>query len=87
MKHQVALFRFTLGNGQSIGPADLKSLWMDACRTGDVSVGRAVDPRDVERSVYSLYAPHDLGSQPGVEQRLRVLLDARRLRASLTAVF
>ena len=87
MKHQVAIFRFTLGSGQSIGPADLTALWMDACQAGNVSVGRTQDPRGADKSVYSLYAPHDIASQPQVEQRLRSLLDQRRLRAALVAVF
>ena len=87
MKHQIAIFRFTLGSGQSIGPVDLKALWMEACHAGNVSVGRAQDMRGADKSVYSLYAPHDIASQPQVEQRLRDLLDQRRLRASLVSVF
>ncbi|AKC85812.1 hypothetical protein [Pseudoxanthomonas suwonensis] len=87
MKNQIAIFRFTLGSGQSIGPADLKAMWMDACQASNVSVGRVEDTRGADKSVYSLYAPLDIATQPQVEQRLRDLLDQRRLRASLVSVF
>ena len=87
MKHQIAIFRFTLGAGQSIGPADLKALWAEACQAAGVSVGRSQDARGTDNAVYSLYAPQEFACMPHVERRLRDLLDQRRLRAALIPVF
>lgn len=79
MKHQIAIFRFTLSHHQSIGPTQLQALWARACQTSHVSVGRS--PGD--RPTYSLYASQQLENLPLVEQRLRRLLDECSLRASL----
>lgn len=82
MKHQIAIFRFTLGPSQSIGPAQLHALWAHACQTPDVSVGRTPGARPT----YSLYASQRLQNLPLVEKRLRQLLDDSKLNASLTAL-
>jgi len=79
MKHQIAIFRFTLSQHQSIGPAQLHALWARACETPHVSVGRSPG----NRPTYSLYASQRLENLPQVERRLRQLLDECKLRASL----
>lgn len=80
MKHQIAIFRFTLGPHQSIGPARLHALWATACQSPEVSVGRALAGG---RHTYSLYASQHLANLQLVEQRLRQLLDDAKLHASL----
>lgn len=87
MKHQIALFRFTLGTGQSISPSALQLLWVKACQSPNVAVGRnAGGYPDRSRPVYSLYAPANLANLSQVELRLRQLLDESSLRASLVAL-
>ena len=87
MKHQIAIFRFTLGNGQSISPTALQSMWVRACQTPDVSVGRkAGGYPDQSRPIYSLYAPPGLDNLALVERRLRQLFDESGLRASLVTM-
>lgn len=83
MKHQIAIFRFTLGNGQSIGPTELRILWARACQTPHVSVGRTQSVRGDDKPTYSLYAPQQLENLPQVEERLRRLMDECKLRLSL----
>lgn len=86
MKHQIAIFRFTLGTGQSIGPAELRAIWARACQTPHVSVGRTHGAYGSDKPTYSLYASQHLADLPNVEQRLRHLLDQSKLRASLIAL-
>lgn len=86
MKHQIAIFRFTLGHGQSIGPAELHALWARACQSPNVSVGRNQGAHVNDKPTYSLYASQQLENLPNVEQRLRQLLDQIQLRASLIAL-
>ncbi|MDR7098417.1 MULTISPECIES: hypothetical protein [Lysobacteraceae] len=86
MKHQIAIFRFTLGHGQSIGPTQLQALWASACQTPHVSVGRTHGARGSDKPTYSLYASQQLEDLPYVEQRLRQLLDQCKLRASLISL-
>ena len=86
MKHQIAMFKFTLGNGQSIGPAALQGLWERCCGTTNVSVGRHAESFGSRRATYSLYAPQQLPDLAQVEKRLRQMLEARKLSASLIAL-
>lgn len=83
MKAQIPMFRFTLGPKQSIGPAQLQTLWMRACQTSNVSVGRSTADG---RPLYSLYASQHLEDLALVELRLRRLLDDNKLNASLIAL-
>ena len=83
MKHQIAMFRFTLGNGQSIGPSALQQLWERCCGTRDVSVGRHVESFGGRRVTYSLYASQRLADLDTVETRLRELLDDGQYAAAL----
>lgn len=83
MKHQIPLFRLTLGPRQSIGPARLQALWASACQTPDVSVGRTSTD---ERPTYSLYASQQLANLQDVERRMRRLLDDNHFNASLYAL-
>lgn len=82
MKHQIAIFRFTLSRHQSIGPTQLEALWARACQTPQVSVSRTRGATD-DRPIYSLYASQQLEDLPQVERRLRLLLEQNDLRASL----
>lgn len=86
-KHQIALFTFTLGNTESIGPAALRDMWVRACGTSNVSVSRR-PPADSfrDRPVYTLYAAQDLPGLRDVELRLRHMLESVHLHASLTAL-
>ena len=86
MKHQIAMFKLTLGNGQSIGPSGLLSIWRRACQTPDVSVGRQPATFGGDRPIYALYASQHLENMPQVETRLRQLLEESHLRASLTSL-
>lgn len=86
MKAQIAMFKFTLGQGQSIGPAQLRALWSRACESGEVSVGRSHGAGPAGKPTYSLYASQQLKGLPQVEMRLRKLLEEHQLRASLIAL-
>lgn len=83
-KHQIALFTFTLGKDESIGPDALRDPWMRASGSHHASVGRKVLHGNAERPVYTLYGPQNLGDMAGVELRLRRMLEAAHLRASLS---
>jgi len=83
-QHQIALFTFTLGNTESIGPAALRALWTRAAGISDVSVSRkAPDGSHRDRPTYMLYAPQSLGNLRDVELRMRRLLEDAHLHASL----
>lgn len=87
MPHLIPMFKFTLGHGQSIGPAALRSLWAHACGTGHVGVSRQEGGFGGDgRPTYSLLASQHLADLPMVEARLRRALDAQHLRASLIAL-
>jgi len=86
-RHQIALFTFTLGNSESIGPAALRDLWARASGSSNVSVARRTPAESFrDRPVYTLYAPQDLTDIRDVELRLRRLLESAHLHASLTAL-
>jgi hypothetical protein len=86
-RHQIALFTFTLGNSESIGPAALRDMWVRACGTSDVSVGRRAPAESFrDRPVYTLYAPQDLADVRDVELRLRRMFESAHLHASLTTL-
>ena len=85
-KPLIAMFRFTLGAGQSIGPRDLQSIWIRASQLADVSVGCVAGGRPEEKATYSLYATQALEGLAEVEARLRHLLDERNLRVALLCV-
>lgn len=86
MSHHVAALRFTLGNGQSIGPARLRQLWERACGSTDIAVERNDRGYNQERPIYTLFAPSTVGEIGKMEQRLRELLDASGLRASFVPI-
>lgn len=86
-KHQIAMFKFTLGSNESIGPAALQALWVRASGTTNVSVDRREQPGfRPGRPVYTLYAPQGLGDLREVELRLRHLLEAAHVNASLSVL-
>lgn len=86
MKTQIAMFTFTLGLDQSIGPAQLRALWTQACQSREVSVGRSHGSGPNGKPTYSLYAPQHLVDLPQVERRLRTLFEQHKLRAMLASV-
>ncbi len=85
--HQVAMFTFTLGRDESIGPHALRHLWAQASGTGDIGVSRKTAAEGQRnRPIYTLYAPQQLENLRLVESRLRHMLEAAHLHASLTAL-
>lgn len=87
MMHLIPIFKFTLGQGQSISPAALQALWADACESKDVSVGRQPPSfRGNGKPTYALYASPSLANMREIERRLRERLEASHLRASLIAL-
>ena len=86
-QHQIAMFTFTLGTTESIGPTALRALWTRATGTGNVSVGRRSPLGGFrDRPTYTLYAPQQLADLRMVEARLRQMLETAHLHASLTAM-
>ena len=84
MAHLIPMFKFTLGNGQSIGPAELRALWARACGTSQVGVSRQPGAFGGDgRPTYSLLASQHLQDLPQVETRIRRALEEHHLRASL----
>lgn len=87
MNNHVEFFKLHLVDGQSIGPAALRTLWSRACESNDISVSRqsrrtAYGMKDV----YSLSASPRMRDQPMIESRLKMLLLESRLTASVTSV-
>ncbi len=85
-KQQIALFSFTLAGSGSIGPAALCEIWKRASGTNDVDVARNIAHGSQGKPVYTLYAPQNLADLPGVESRLRRLLEAAHLNVSLSSL-
>ena len=84
MAHLIPMFKFTLGNGQSIGPAELRALWARACGTPHVGVSRQPGAFGGDgRPTYSLLASQQLQDLPMIEIRIRRALEEHHLRASL----
>ncbi|MGH8079968.1 MAG: hypothetical protein ACREP7_05290 [Lysobacter sp.] len=87
MDNHVEWFQFTLSNGQTIGPAPLRLIWMEACGTTNVTVQRTHRQMLGKRTaVYSLRASPRLGNLSLIETRLRGLLLGARLDSVLTYV-
>lgn len=87
MHNHVALFKFNLGSGQSIGPGALRTLWARACESTDISVSRQTyRAGSGTKNTYLLHASPRLKDLPLVEARLRMLMDQSKLLGTLTAV-
>ncbi|ALN85668.1 MULTISPECIES: hypothetical protein [Lysobacter] len=87
MDNHVEWFQFTLSNGQTIGPAPLRLIWMEASGTTNVTVLRSQRLLLGKRTaVYSLRASPRLANIRVIEARLRSLLENARLHSVLTAV-
>ena len=86
MSHYIALFKFRLSEGQSIGPLALRKLWSNACGTNDVKVSRAASGPGygAQSHTYSLCAPPKTVNLASIEVRLRKLLADAALTATLT---
>lgn len=86
-QHQIAMFTFTLGNTESIGPAALRALWSRATGSANVSVGRRTPMGGArDRPTYTLYAPQSLSNLRDVEFRLRKLFEEAHLNVALTSL-
>ncbi|WP_379654242.1 hypothetical protein [Pseudoxanthomonas sp. UC19_8] len=83
---QVAMFSFTLGGNNSIGPAELRELWARASGVNSVHVGRRLQPYGDDRPTYTLYGPQNLCGVREVSQRLCALLEARHLNARVVTL-
>ena len=87
MHGHVALFKFNLSSGQSIGPVALRSLWSRACESADISVSRQTYRNGAgTKNTYLLHASPRLKDLPLVETRLRLLMNESKLLGTLTAV-
>jgi hypothetical protein len=86
MKPMIAIFRFTIGNGQSISPETLQKIWAKASRTSDVGVGRVAGLRQGEKPTYSLYGRQSMPNLAEIEKRLHTLFDEVNLHASVVCV-
>jgi len=86
MSHYIALFRFRLSQGQSIGPLALRKLWSNACGSDDVKVSRSASGPGygTQSHTYSLCAPAKTVNLANIEVRLRRLLAETALTATLT---
>lgn len=86
-QHQIALFTFTLGMTESIGPAALRDMWVRACGSRNVSVGRRESHGSHrDRPAYMLYADQNMPNLREVELEMRRLLEIAHLNASLTSL-
>jgi hypothetical protein len=87
MHNHVALFKFNLSSGQSIGPTALRTLWSRACESTDISVSRQTYRAGSNtKNTYLLHASPRLKDLSLVEARLRLLMNESRLLGTLTAV-
>ncbi|KAF1685886.1 hypothetical protein B1992_10455 [Pseudoxanthomonas broegbernensis] len=64
----------------------MREIWKRASGTDDVSVGRKVLHGNEGKPVYTLYASQGLADLRAVEMRLRGLLEAAHLNASLNVL-
>lgn len=87
MENHVALFKFHLSSGQSIGPSALRTLWSRACHSPDISVSRQTHRNGFNaKDTYLLHGSPRLKDLPQVEARLRSLMSESGLAGTLTAV-
>jgi hypothetical protein len=84
MATPIAIFRFRLASGHSIGRSELFKLWSAACRSPAVSVTRVESPSGFgERGhTYSLWGSAQMGS-PEIERRMRDSLAAALPKATI----
>ena len=87
MPTPVALYRFRLTGGQSIGAIELRRLWAAACRNDNVSVSRVAEASHGEGShVYSLLGPPRLPDCNEIEKRLRQSLMTALPKATIVLI-
>ena len=86
MTHQIALFSFRLGGGQSIGPAALRRLWSFACESDNVRVSRTPPTQGGRVHTYALCASPKTANLPAIEMRLRRLLEESLPNAAISLV-
>jgi len=87
MTTPVALFRFRLSGGQSIGAVELRRLWSAACRSDNVSVSRVAQSSNGEAGyMYSLCGPPRLPDGSEIEKRLRQSLTTALPKATIVLI-
>lgn len=76
MSEYVAMFRFRLSNGLTIGPKTLRRLWSMACCSNNVSVTRMISGPGYgdQGHVYSLWAVSSVRDLRWVETEMERLL-------------
>lgn len=85
MDKHVALFRFKLNSGQSVGPVALRALWSRACESNDVSVSRQASRfGGGTQTSYLLHGPANIADLRNVEQRLRTLINESKLVGTIS---
>lgn len=78
MRHRHELtFTLHVGNRQSIGPAELQTMWQEAAQSSDVSVSRRAPVYDQARQPYYELWSWRLRNKDDAEKRLRGLLEAK----------
>lgn len=84
MPTPVALYRFRLASGHSIGRSELFNLWSAACRSRDVSVTRVDSTSGFGESghTYSLWGSAQMRG-PEIEKRIRDSLVAALPKATI----
>lgn len=85
MAHHIALFRFRLSGGHSIGPAALRRLWSVACESDEVNVSRVTSNSgfgDIGHT-YSLCGPPRILNLAAIETRLRRMLTEKLPSATI----
>lgn len=75
-KHELT-FTLHVGNRQSIGPAELQSMWQEAAQSSDVSVSRRTSAYDQAKQPYYELWAWRLHDKDAVERRLRSLLESK----------
>ncbi|MEP6484007.1 MAG: hypothetical protein ABJB01_06125 [Rudaea sp.] len=84
----LAIFRFRLSVGHSIGRVELKKLWAAACRSDDVSVSRVESASGFGEMghTYSLQGPARMPDGAEIEQRIRSALNTLRPKATIVLI-
>jgi hypothetical protein len=87
MSAHIALFRFRLHGGHSIGAIELRRLWASACRSDNVSVSRVAAPGNGGAGyMYSLCGPPRMPDGPEIEKRLRQSLVTALPKATIALI-
>lgn len=87
MPTPVALYRFRLSSGHSIGAVELRRLWAAACRNNNVTVSRISNSGYGDAGhVYSLFGPPRMPDGIEIEKRLRTSLITALPKATIMLI-